>query len=166
MKYCKTIFWAIIVMLCSCTSSSSDKENELLQRENAVLKKELELQKSQAPESPKKVDPIEKQVPEPDWNYSGLIGPYKIKCKLVFETSDNNYWNPVTGYYFYESKNEMIIVRGEWHNKNLKIFFSEFVNDTKGAMFQGKVDDPVLKKVIAGTWTLPGKNYGFTLNAR
>ena len=42
MKY-KILFFAVVTFLFNCTSSSNDKEKELLERENAVLKKELEL---------------------------------------------------------------------------------------------------------------------------
>ncbi len=165
MKY-KILFFALLILLTACTSSSSDKEVELLEKENAQLKKELESLKSQVQKKSQKVAPAEKPVVEPSWNYSGQIGTNKIRCNLIFESSDNKFWNPVTGYYFYENKKEMITVRGQWHNGNSKIQLREFVNEKKGASFEGKLDDPLLRKVITGTWTFPGKSYGFTLTAK
>lgn len=165
MKY-KILFFALSALLFDCTSSSSEKELEELKQENARLKKELEIQKSQAQKKSAKDAPAEKPVVEPSWNYSGQIGDNKIKCNLIFESSDNKFWNPVTGYYFYENKKEKINLRGQWHNGNLKIQLREFVNEKKGASFEGKIDDPALKKVITGDWTFPGKSYGFTLTAK
>jgi hypothetical protein len=165
MKY-QILFFALLTLLTACTSSSIDQEKESLEKENAQLKKELELLKSQVQKKSQKATPIEKPVVEPSWNYSGQIGDNKIKCNLIFESSDNKFWNPVTGYYFYENKKEKITVRGQWHNGNLKIQLREFVNEKKGASFEGKIDDPALKKVITGTWTFPGKHFGFTLTAK
>lgn len=168
------ILLSIAVFFFNCTSSSSDKEKELLERENAVLKKEMELQKLQAESSSKKVVSKEKTIPEkqvnePEWNYSGLIGKYPVKMNLVFESQYYGAWEPVTGYYFYTPKNELIIVKGMWQSGNKKIWFHEYIDGVKQAKFTGKVsvfNNSRKVKDIAGTWQGMDSNLGFSVAAK
>lgn len=168
------ILLSIAVLFFNCTSSSSDKEKELLERENAVLKKEMELQKLQAESSNKKVVPKEKTVPEkqvdePEWNYSGLIGKYPIKMNLVFEYRVYGSWEPVTGYYFYIPENKLIILKGMWQSGNKKIWLDEFIDGEKQARFSGKVsvyNNTTKVKDIAGTWGGKDSNLGFSVAAK
>jgi hypothetical protein len=105
---------------------------------------------------------------ETAWNYSGVLDKYPIKAQINYGEGSNSEGSgalqiPITGYYFYESKNEKIPIEGS-SNGSGSIYF---VAHTSGGdeTFDGEYTGSMLED-FSGTWSKGNKQLNFSLNSK
>jgi len=102
---------------------------------------------------------------ELQWNYSGSIDKYKIKAQVNYGEGTNSEGTgaleiPITGYYFYESQNQKIQIKGSSNGAGT-IYLVAHTNGGDET-FDGQFTGSMLED-FSGTWEKNGKQLKFNL---
>lgn len=168
----KTILSLPLLALIACGPNAAEIETKVkadLQRQQDSIAN-VEKIKADAIASVQNPTPQETntQNSETAWNYSGTIDKYPIRAQINYGEGTNSEGSgaleiPITGYYFYESKNQKIPIEGSSSGSGT-IYF---VAHTSGGdeTFEGQFTGSMLED-FSGTWAKGNKQLNFSLNSK
>jgi hypothetical protein len=114
--------------------------------------------------APKNID----KKPVLNWNYSGSISKYPIKAFIKFGQGINSGGSgalhmPISGYYYYESQNKKIQIKGSCNGVGVIYFVAQTSDGDE--IFDGEFTDEMLGN-FNGTWEKNGKSLNFNLKSK
>lgn len=160
----KTIFYLVVCAVCifgACSNSNQSEEGTITDSGQFNPETLTESVQSQP------IQEINTQNEELSWNYSGSIGKYPIKAQINYGEGVNSEGTgalqiPITGYYFYKSKNQKIPIEGMCNGSGT-IYFVAHTNGGDET-FEGQFSESMLED-FSGTWFKGSKQLDYFLNS-
>lgn len=110
--------------------------------------------------------PVEEDAHQLAWNYEGIIGTTPIRMQLNYGEGENSGGAggleiPISGYYFYTSKNSKIPLKGEALGNGVIELTATTANGDE--YFSGEFDEGMMLGDFSGSWMGNGKEIEFQL---